>query len=116
VVNWVSPCLSFFLAPPFTAPSCKATIISLEPCTLNADFQHFIPRSNKFPYLLYGYPSKKGLRWNKVQRQGDFTNNFSIYTYTSQNIYTGPCKCMWQIFTLASCKCKIIYTLQSDKC
>jgi hypothetical protein len=28
----------------FTAPTCKATTtISLEPCALNADFQHFIP-------------------------------------------------------------------------
>jgi hypothetical protein len=27
--------------------------------------------------------------WKEAQRQGDFTNNFSIYTYTSQNIYTG---------------------------
>jgi hypothetical protein len=23
-----------------------------------------------------------------------------------QNIYMGPCKCIWQIFKLASCKCK----------
>jgi hypothetical protein len=22
------------------------------------------------------------------------------------NIYIRPCKCIWQIFTLASCKCK----------
>ncbi len=60
--------------------------------------------------LLYGYPWKKGLGWKEAQRQGDCTNNFSIYTYTSQNINTGRCKCMWQIFTLASCKCnKNIY-------
>jgi len=32
--------------------------------------------------LLYGYPWKKGLRWKEAQRQADFTNNFSIYTYT----------------------------------
>jgi len=25
----------------------------------------------------------------EAQRQGDFTNNFSIYTYTHQNIYWG---------------------------
>jgi hypothetical protein len=42
----------------------------------------------------------------EAQRQGDFTNNFSIYTYTPQNIYWGLCKCIWQIFTLASSKCK----------
>jgi hypothetical protein len=39
----------------FTAPTCKATIINLEPCALNADFQHFIPRFNQI-FLLYGYP------------------------------------------------------------
>jgi hypothetical protein len=31
----------------------------------------------------------KGLGWKEAQRQGDFTNNFSIYTYTPQNIYKG---------------------------
>jgi hypothetical protein len=35
-----------------TAPTCKATIISLEPFALNADFQHFIPTSNKFHYFM----------------------------------------------------------------
>jgi len=29
-------------------PTYKATIISLEPCALNADFQHFIPIFNQF--------------------------------------------------------------------
>jgi len=65
-VNSVSPCLSFFFSAStvaayiFTAPTCKAAIISLEPCALNADFQHFIPRFNK-TFLLYGYSPKKGL-------------------------------------------------------
>ncbi len=45
----------------FNPPTCKGTIISLEPCALNADFQHFIPRFNKIS-LLCGYPRKKGLR------------------------------------------------------
>jgi hypothetical protein len=35
-----------------TAPTCKATIISLETFALNADFQHFIPTSNKFHYVM----------------------------------------------------------------
>jgi len=42
----------------FAASTCKATIINLEPCALNADFQHFIPRFNKNS-LLYGYPCKQ---------------------------------------------------------
>jgi len=66
---------------------------------------------------LWGYPWKKGLGWKEAQRQGDCTNNFNIYTYTSQNINIGPSKCMWQIFTLASCKCNKKYIpLQQDKC
>ncbi len=119
-MKWVSPCLSFFFSAStvaayiFTAPTCKA-IISLEPCALNADFQHFIPRFNKI-CLLWWIPQKKGFGWKEAQRQGDFTINFSIYTYTPQNIFTGPCKCISPIFTLASGECKNIYTLQQDKC
>jgi hypothetical protein len=46
VVNWVSSCLSFFLNAS-TAPNCTSSIISLKPCALNAEFQHFIFRFNK---------------------------------------------------------------------
>jgi predicted naringenin-chalcone synthase len=36
----------------FTAPTCRTTIIALEPCALNAEFQHFILRDLiKFPYF-----------------------------------------------------------------
>ncbi len=47
------PVFSFFFGAPtlaayiFAALTCKATIISLQSCALNADFQHFVPRSNK---------------------------------------------------------------------
>jgi hypothetical protein len=54
----------------------RATIISLEPCALNADFEHFIPKYNEI-FLLYKYLWKKGLGSKEAQRQGDFTNNFS---------------------------------------
>jgi hypothetical protein len=46
--NWVSSWRSFLLsastaaASIFTAPNCTTTIISLEPCALNAEFQHSI--------------------------------------------------------------------------
>jgi hypothetical protein len=40
-----------FLSASITAPTCKATI-SFEPCALNGDFQHFIPRCNKFHYFM----------------------------------------------------------------
>jgi hypothetical protein len=32
---------------------------------------------------------KERFGWKEAQRQGDFTNNFNIYTYMSQNIYMG---------------------------
>jgi hypothetical protein len=35
----------------FSAPTCTTTIIILEPCALNAEFEHFIPRLIKFPYF-----------------------------------------------------------------
>jgi hypothetical protein len=41
-----------FLSASITAPTCKATIICLQPCALNADFQDFIFKSNKFPYFM----------------------------------------------------------------
>jgi hypothetical protein len=65
VVNWVSSCISFFLSNStadtyiFTAPNCTTTIISLELCALNAEFQHFILRFNKMS-LLWAYRWERG--------------------------------------------------------
>ncbi len=65
VVNWVSSPLSFFLSASiaatyiFTAPTCTTTIISLKPCALDAEFQHFILRYNKIS-LLCIYHRKRG--------------------------------------------------------
>ncbi len=56
----VSSCLSFFLTAStaatyiFTAPNCTTTIISLEPCALNAEYQHFTLTFIKMS-LLCGY-------------------------------------------------------------
>ncbi len=36
----------------FTAPTCKATIISLEPCALNVEFSISFPDLIKFPYFM----------------------------------------------------------------
>jgi hypothetical protein len=61
VVNLVSPCffsfinISTFATYFFIFPICKAIIISLEPCALNVELQHFIPKFNKIS-LLYGCP------------------------------------------------------------
>ncbi len=64
-VNWVSYRLSSFLSAStaatyiFTAPNSTTTIVSLEPCALNAEFQHFILRFIKIS-LLYRYRWKRG--------------------------------------------------------
>jgi len=67
----------------------KATIISLEPCALLI-FGRFIPRFNK-NFLTLWIPLNEGLGLKEAQREGDFTDNFNIYTYTPQNNYTEGC-------------------------
>ncbi len=63
VVNSVSSCLSFFLSAStaatyiFTALTCTTTTITLDPCALNAEFQHFILRFNKISSLVHCGPS-----------------------------------------------------------
>jgi len=53
MVNLVSPYFSSFINAStfatyiFIVPICKITIISFEPCALNVEFQHFIPKFNK---------------------------------------------------------------------
>jgi hypothetical protein len=65
VGNWVLSCLSFLLSASaatteiFTAPKCTTTIISFEPCALNAEFQHFILRFIKMS-ILCRYHWKRG--------------------------------------------------------
>jgi hypothetical protein len=61
------PVFPFAWAPPVLlhifslAPTCTATtIITLKPCALNAEFQHFIRRFNQNS-LLCGYDWKRGL-------------------------------------------------------
>ncbi len=48
------PLACFNVSHTFTAPTCTTTIVSLEPCALNAEFQHFIPRFNRI-FLLFRY-------------------------------------------------------------
>jgi hypothetical protein len=43
------------------ASTCTTTMITLEPCALDAEFQQFILRFNKFS-LLWGYHSNRGDR------------------------------------------------------
>jgi hypothetical protein len=70
VVNWDSFCVSFFLSA-CTAPTCTTSIITLEPCALNAEFQHCIPRFNKISLLCgnlkegIGGESRGYRGWNK---------------------------------------------------
>jgi hypothetical protein len=39
-------------------------------------------------------------------QEGKIDRVYNIYIYMPQNIYTRPCKCISQIFTLSSCKYK----------
>jgi hypothetical protein len=83
VVNWVSACLSFFLSAStaatyiFTAPNCTTTIINLESCALNAEYQHFIPSCSiscwdLLKCLYFVDTTETGDRgWNEAQRQGE---------------------------------------------
>jgi hypothetical protein len=66
---------SFSSAPPlllrisFTAPNCTTTIISLEPCALNAEYEQFILRFIKRS-LLY-WDLLKGLYFADTTERGD---------------------------------------------
>jgi hypothetical protein len=84
VVNWVSFCLCFFLSAStaatyiFTAPNCRTIIISLEPCALNAEYQHFILMSWSISYwylwqrLYFADTTERGNRgWKEAQRQSE---------------------------------------------
>jgi len=73
VVNLVSSCLSFFLSAStaatyiFTAPKCTTIIVSLEPCALNAEFQHLIlscsiSYSDLIKYLYFADTVERGDR------------------------------------------------------
>jgi len=66
VVNWISSCHSFLrerLHSSYIYFHCSylymCTIITLEPCALDAEFQHFIPRFNKISLILW-IPLKEG--------------------------------------------------------
>jgi hypothetical protein len=79
-----------FLSASITAPTCKDTIISLEPCALNADFQHFIPRSNKFPYFM-DTPERRV--WGERRPKDRVTSQIILVlrwpcVSVKQNIYT----------------------------
>ncbi len=61
----------------FTTPPCTTTIITLDPCALNAEFLHFILRFNdliKFHNFADGYLKDR----IGGERQGDFTDNSII--------------------------------------
>jgi hypothetical protein len=53
------------------------TLITLQPCALNAQFQHFILRFNKISLLLR-IPLKGGIGVT-AQRIGGETDNFAVY-------------------------------------
>jgi hypothetical protein len=110
-VNWVSSCLSFFLSASTaatyisTAPTYTTTIITLEPCGLNAEFHHFIPRFNKIS-LLCGYHWKRGYGAKAEEiggeREGDFTDNSIAYPINIEDFRANP-PTMWIWGVLCLC-------------
>jgi hypothetical protein len=67
-----------FLSASITVTTCRATI-SLEPCALNGDFQHFIPRSNKFHYFV-DTPARRV--WGEERRPKDRVTLQLILVFT----------------------------------
>jgi hypothetical protein len=68
----------------FTTPTCTTTTLTLNPCALNADFQHFILRFNK-NFITLWIPLKEGIGesrgdrgWKRGWRQGEFVDNSNI--------------------------------------
>jgi hypothetical protein len=52
-----------------TTPKSRTTIITLEPCALNAEFQHFILRLNKISLLCkYHLPLKEGVEGERKSK------------------------------------------------
>jgi hypothetical protein len=100
LLNRVSSCLPFFLnaSTPatyiFTALTQTIIIVTLEPCTLNAEFQHFILHLIKFPY--FADTTERGETGPKTGwRQGAFTDNSnhmnSFHLVKSQNLTNYCC-------------------------
>jgi hypothetical protein len=59
---------------------CTTTILTLEPCALNAEFHHFILRFNK-NFLILWIPLKEQ---TGAQRQGDFMDNSITQIFLSR--------------------------------
>jgi len=82
VANWVSSPLSFFLSAStaatctFTAPTYTTTIITLQPCALNAEFQHFVLRF--LPLLIQLKEAIGGVENRGDSGHGDFMGNSNI--------------------------------------
>jgi hypothetical protein len=92
--------------------------ISLEPCALNADFQHFIPKSNKFPYFM-DTPEK--MVWGERRPKDKVTLQIILVltltcpkTFTRGHVNVCDKYLHWPHVSL-NVK-KYIYTLQQDKC
>ncbi len=95
IVFW--PPLSFFLSAStattyiFIAPSCTTTIITLEPCALHAEFQHFIPRFNKISLVCKPH-SKRGIGVKGGPKTG----------WLYRNLYRAGCKVVYHEMGLIS--------------
>ncbi len=93
VVKWVSSCLSFFLSASTAATYIFTAPRTLEPCALNAEFQHFIPRFNKTSLLyilpLKGLGVKRGPKKKRKEKKGDFMDNSNVLSKYNREIWGG---------------------------
>jgi hypothetical protein len=80
--------LSFLFPERLHYTTCTITVITLTPCALNVEFQHFILRFNK-KFHYFADTTARGDRGRKeAQRQGDFTDN-SIFVESFQLLHNG---------------------------
>jgi hypothetical protein len=83
VVNWVSSWFSFFLnaftAATYIFTACKTTIITLDPCALNPEIQHFIVRFNK-NFITLHTPLKEGV----CKHTQNYITKFCANLYASE--------------------------------
>jgi hypothetical protein len=90
-----SSCLSFFLSASNAAPICKATIISLEPCALNAEF--LLSFSISFPdlmsFLTWWIPLKDRFGGERRPKERVTLQIILVLTLTHPKTFTpGSCK------------------------
>jgi hypothetical protein len=91
----------------FTAPACTTTIINyLEPCALNAEFHHFIPKFLiKFPYFAdltqtggEGVKRRPKTGWRHDDWKENSTGSYHLFICNSWVFSSVFDRCIWVSF------------------